>query len=131
MPKGIYKRKKKAKRGRPTTKASTKRRGLGRPPGSISIQKKTTLKPQRRRRRQGASGGNISSGLALIAVIQEMGRLFDARTKLLVDSIHEISDAIREAGSNQAAETGERYTPTVPPAQVNDRPSEEGAGVNQ
>lgn len=111
MPSGIYQRKKspkkkarraagskraatKKKRGRPPGPAKKKR---GRPPGAKTkpAKIKQAAAPRIRKSQGRASSPQLDLS-PIIGAINDFGRLLDARSKLLIEAINGIGDAIRE-----------------------------------
>lgn len=132
MPKGIYDRKKakrrrqaKAKRASASKKASrkTKAASAGR---KVRRAKRAanTVKKARLPKVYAEFG-------AVIETLHEFGRLIDARSKLLIDAVHDISDAIREAGEEQEEpKKPEILGQNETEAQASETPAEETAGAN-
>ncbi len=134
MPKGIYDRKKaakkkaakktvkkkavkKARKAAPPRVAQKKKRG--RPPGGG----KKTTRAQRAAPSQGR-GRSAVSFLSVIDAVNEFGRLLDARSKLLIEGLNDIGDAIREGlGSDvedSAIVAAELATTQAPPKAAED-----------
>lgn len=124
MPKGIYNRNQKKKPGRPATKKIAKR--MGRPPGSG---KKKVY------RQSDASGQRMLDAAmgfgALIAMVREVTKLFDLRSNLLIDSIKDLADAVREGKESDHSDTNDsdlRQGATLAP-QEPDAPADEPLGA--
>lgn len=129
MPSGIYqrtKKKTKTKRARATVKAATKKkRGPGRPKKKLGSQKKAGAAPRVRKSQGRSRSGKVYADFgAVIEAIHEFGRLLDARSKLLIDGLNTIADAIAGDEPATVGVVDDQAT------QVNGTPAEETSGAS-
>ena len=137
------------KLGRPTTKASTaaKPRGPGRPPNPKAKPRGRPPNPIRQARapRQAQAKPRVRAqgaapkarqprqpqGYAAFAgLIQAFGKLLDQRSKLLIEAMHGVSDAIREGAGTQE-ETATLNTTLAEEAKVSDVAAEDTGSAGE